>query len=865
MGDEFVFVGEHPTAGVELWTTDGTPQGTHLLVDLCPGYCSSAPRSLLAIADRLYFVASDGVHGEEIFSTDGTAAGTELVADVWPGPESSAPQRLGQLGGAVLFSAYRPTSGWELWRSDGSTQGTVRLTDLPEDRGWPHFSWPVSTHDVAVFAVRNASGTSLWSTDGSPIGTQQLRDFSAGRLRWPFQAPSWAVLDDSVFFFADDGSGVRLWQTDGTAAGTRAPPPLAIANGGGVTLGGRVVASTGTGLLFTDGVDTETVTVPGWPSGGCRFDATGRAGSHLFFSCVGDLWVTDGTGPGTLRLTTSAPGARPPFFAFDGGVVFYGGTGYPYETWFSDGTVAGTHRLQADPGDRMSQIWHALEPGRDQPLLLTGHVSDAELWTTDGTASGTTKLWPLRYTSSSFPLPLSELAPGQAQVRLGTPYRFQDPDYLVEPGQPPVRLADVSNMDTRGLFYGTAVEYQDRWLLRSFSQDITGKMLFPPLQSVDRQLGNARALVAPHAVYLEVFADELIEFGGVWSGAPFRVDPDGGPLLAIPGPQSFVPQFANQHPGYGSPYRFGFYGLQPLVSSSMLFLPSAQGLWTLDPQLRATDWAPHLQEVDAFAATPSGPLFLSAKTPANGREVYSFDPAAAQLTLLEVRAGPGAGVVRQESSAYGLLDEPAVFEPFQQPAHSAVLGDLFFFAGDDGTSGIELWATTPAGPPFLVLDIEPGPASSYPTALTRVDDTLFFRARDAAHGVELWTSDGTAAGTRRVLDARPGSASALPQELLAVDGRLLFTQFTDKSGRELWISDGTPAGTRQLGEIAAGAESSSPMELLVTGPRVLFQANDGVRGFELWALERPVGGGPQDLFATGFESAALGDWSAVEP
>jgi ELWxxDGT repeat protein len=59
----------------------------------------------------------------------------------------------------------------------------------------------------------------------------------------------------------------------------------------------------------------------------------------------------------------------------------------------------------------------------------------------------------------------------------------------------------------------------------------------------------------------------------------------------------------------------------------------------------------------------------------------------------------------------------------------------------------------------MVLDINPGPVSSYPGDLTDVNGTVFFAANDGLHGYELWRSDGTAAGTQMVLDINPGPAS----------------------------------------------------------------------------------------------------------
>ena len=49
------------------------------------------------------------------------------------------------------------------------------------------------------------------------------------------------------------------------------------------------------------------------------------------------------------------------------------------------------------------------------------------------------------------------------------------------------------------------------------------------------------------------------------------------------------------------------------------------------------------------------------------------------------------------------------------------------------------------------------------------------RTQMSRMGSELWRSDGTRAGTELVLDINPGSASSNPAELIVVGNRLYFT------------------------------------------------------------------------------------------
>lgn len=71
-------------------------KGTVLVADINPGAANAFPTALewwnhgFAYFPRslseTYLVADDGVHGFEVWVTDGTAVGTHIVVDLDPGP-----------------------------------------------------------------------------------------------------------------------------------------------------------------------------------------------------------------------------------------------------------------------------------------------------------------------------------------------------------------------------------------------------------------------------------------------------------------------------------------------------------------------------------------------------------------------------------------------------------------------------------------------------------------------------------------------------------------------------------------------------------------------------------------------------------
>jgi ELWxxDGT repeat protein len=87
VGDRFVFAGKTQDTGEEIWVTDSTLDGTHLLLDIFTGSEEGTPNGsrpywrTFSGADGRVFRANDGVHGFEFWVTDGSAENTELLND----------------------------------------------------------------------------------------------------------------------------------------------------------------------------------------------------------------------------------------------------------------------------------------------------------------------------------------------------------------------------------------------------------------------------------------------------------------------------------------------------------------------------------------------------------------------------------------------------------------------------------------------------------------------------------------------------------------------------------------------------------------------------------------------------------------
>lgn len=153
-----------------LWRTDGTAAGTVPVAEL--GALEVDPddledRSHLVFADRLFFVAEMEATGSELWSTNGTREGTVLF-DLLPGPAGSKPRWLAQAGGILFLTAEDPHSGREIWASNGTVDGSRRAGDLGFG---PQGSQPenlIGAGSTLYFAADDGvHGRELWAIDAA--------------------------------------------------------------------------------------------------------------------------------------------------------------------------------------------------------------------------------------------------------------------------------------------------------------------------------------------------------------------------------------------------------------------------------------------------------------------------------------------------------------------------------------------------------------------------------------------------------------------------------------------------------------------------------------------------------------------------
>jgi ELWxxDGT repeat protein len=136
-GTRAFFVNGNASTGDELWTSDGTSEGTTLVTDLRPGATGSSPESLTVVGNKVFFVADAG-DGEELWASDGSSAGGTIriaAADSGCSGTFIYPSNLTAGDGELWFSRYDASCVEQLWRTDGTLAGTEQVTHFTESGG----------------------------------------------------------------------------------------------------------------------------------------------------------------------------------------------------------------------------------------------------------------------------------------------------------------------------------------------------------------------------------------------------------------------------------------------------------------------------------------------------------------------------------------------------------------------------------------------------------------------------------------------------------------------------------------------------------------------------------------------------------
>jgi ELWxxDGT repeat protein len=417
-----LFNGTDTSNQFQLWTTNGTAAGTHELTGISGASASGLdPRYMHVYNNEVLFRGNSGVPGNYIpnlWVSDGTAAGTHLlsgIANAFSGGLLGDDPDFTNFGGRVLFRGRDAANNVGLWTTDGTAAGTFELAPIsgafvvgsPGSDVQPRYMAVLGNHVLFDGADQEDTPGSLWITDGTAGGTFEIGgqgnagiagspNGDANQLPHGIQPRFLTTFNGKVLFAGQDNTlkpnlfyadTDALWISDGTAGGT-----VEVGGAGNAGIAGANSAQNG-GIFWNQSVEFPDFTVYNNMVLFVGRDASNHIG----------LWRTDGTAGGTFEIggqnNTGITGGlgfsgseSPNFHVYNGRVLFEGFDSLNAATlWVTDGTAGGTHELTGIAGaaGNFTPTGFATLPTSPRDLTADG-VSDV-VWRNAG--NGDTGYW----------------------------------------------------------------------------------------------------------------------------------------------------------------------------------------------------------------------------------------------------------------------------------------------------------------------------------------------------------------------------------------------------------------------------------------------------------------------------------------
>ncbi len=376
------FVAKQDGGGTGLWRSDGAGAATPLA-----GLTLGNGASIAEMGGNVYATAFDASRPGELVRVDGA---TSAITTLYDSPTNSRIRELRALSDRVFFTADNG-----LWVSDGTVGGTHRVTAVSNVTSY------LGTTEASLYFIKNSS--QLWRTDGTDAGTMLVTKVDT---LGPSDATAFRSSGDTAYFARTVNGGGAIWRTDGTPDGTTKFSDRAFDTVEGLaTVNGALFFATSPAqdtwelrrLGPADQASTLVKEFVGvdWPTHFTSFEG------KLYFEnrrlSASDLWVSDGTAEGTQPLVSAADAGSPQLIdqTFAAGdrlyVIDHGGRGSDqgYRLWESDGTAAGTRRIQNFGVEMPSQL---AAIGNSLYFALHSESQGTEPWILQSTPSLPTDL-----------------------------------------------------------------------------------------------------------------------------------------------------------------------------------------------------------------------------------------------------------------------------------------------------------------------------------------------------------------------------------------------------------------------------------------------------------------------------------------
>jgi ELWxxDGT repeat protein len=198
-----------------LWTSAGTSESTIKITESLKDLNSE---KFIEDGTTAYFVATDDEHGKELWVSDGTKDGTHIVKDIVEGFIGSDIWFFPNMkDGKALFTTVTSPKNYTEWVTDGTEAGTKILQEGLTDLATTLKINKITNDNILFVEMSTSDTTRIWYSDFTSEGTQLVmpNDFILPNHAHIYVF--YTELDDHIYFFADYyGEGLQLYRIPNT-------------------------------------------------------------------------------------------------------------------------------------------------------------------------------------------------------------------------------------------------------------------------------------------------------------------------------------------------------------------------------------------------------------------------------------------------------------------------------------------------------------------------------------------------------------------------------------------------------------------------------------------------------------------------
>ena len=487
------------------------------------------------------------------------------------------------------------------------------------------------------------------------------------------------------------------------------------------------------------------------------------------------------------------------------------------EPWVSDGTEAGTQLIKDfEPGETSISMSNFFNLNGIAVFIRVDYSIPTnptfELWKTDGTSTGTTKMIDLPFLSFTY-MPETGLF---NQLLL----RTTNPDYTYSLWRTDGTTAGTYSIGTNfNNFSNRTSFYKNRFYFTENNYNPTMTRLW----TTDGTIAGTKVidtLITGRTMTVESFVGlgDKVYFGGNGGGAKIW-ESDG----TIEGTKVMI-------------------DINPSPNAQQIQYLTAVGealyFWANDGLSGTEIWKSDGTAAGTSLVKDLTPGFGSSLLNTYGAKGIAFKDTYATLSWEGVWVSDGTENGTKKI-APNLLRVNSYWYSATTPSTGEALENQLFFSRADTTNGTELWISdgTVTGTRLFKDIYREKHLSSSPDQFVRMGNTLYFTATDYVGGRELWRTDGTEGGTVRVKNINPKNGRGVVGIPFKAGNNIFFSGIEPSSGVELYLTDGTASGTQLVKDIGPTTYSgvflstNSHAEL---GNISVFAANNLTNGAELW-------------------------------